>query len=107
MSDQPKKDKSTGPGRDKSTSPSRDKRGGGGGGGGDKKDKKQTFPTRIEREGSRRRHDRVLSSAEARQQTEDRQDRRQAEIDSHTAAREARQSREPKGLGGRAARRGR
>jgi hypothetical protein len=87
------------PKRDKSTSPARNKDGAG--------DKKGGFPKRIEREGTRRRHDRKLSPGESRQRTEDRAARRQAEVASQNAAREARQARDPKGLGGRAARRGR
>lgn len=102
MSDAPKKDKSTAPGRDKSTSPSRTKRGGGGG-----RKKEEGHPKRIEREGSRRRHDSVLTPAQRKERVEQRQAARKAEVDSHAAARKDRQSRDPKGLGGRAQRRGR
>jgi hypothetical protein len=88
----------TSPKRNKSASPSRNKKGGG---------KKDGFPKRIEREGTRRRHDRNLTPAESRDRADKRASARQADIDSQTKAREARQAAEPKGLGGRAARRGR
>lgn len=84
--------------RNKATSPARNKDAGG---------KKDGFPKRIQREGTRRRHDRDLTPDEARKRSDDQAARRKSEVESQAQARQARQAADPKGLGGRAARRGR